>query len=392
MAGHVNPGSLRVLHFATGAGHSDYFRALAEHSSSAGVNCTFGTLDSEGVLHHAIRAVGVSAFGMGVKGRSRYGAAIVALARYLRLEDIQVMHTHLYDACFVGLVAASLARVPVRVATAHHVVDSSLHLHLRGKRLAFTLDAVVLRRFCDCIVSPSAEATRVLRRDYAVPRARIAEIPYGFRPFTGTSPLVRERTRTALGLGPGPVFIAVGRLHWVKDLPTLIAGFSIARKRMSSARLVILGDGEERSKLECLSNELGVRDDVVFLGHRTDVPDLLAAADVFVHTSLGESFNQALLEALAAGLPVITTDAGIASDVVTDQAIGAIVRTGHAEALACAMHAAVRRPSSGQEKRRKIPARYPVDAMVRSYANLYSRWLSDRRNSRSDTDELETGE
>jgi glycosyltransferase involved in cell wall biosynthesis len=120
------------------------------------------------------------------------------------------------------------------------------------------------------------------------------------------------------------VLITVGALEWEKNQGAMLRVLADVRRSLSNIVLLLAGDGPERPKLELLANELGVADDVRFLGVRKDVPELLAAADLFLLTSLTEGVPGVLIEAGMGGLACVTWDVAGANEVVQDTKTGLV--------------------------------------------------------------------
>lgn len=156
----------------------------------------------------------------------------------------------------------------------------------------------------------------------------------------------RAELREKWQLGDGPIVLFLGRLVAFKRVDLLIKAFATA-SLPDSARLVIVGDGVERSSLEALAVGLGISNKVSFVGFvdPSEVPCWFAVSDLFVLPSMGETWSVAVIEALASGVPVVTTDSvGAAPDAINDPAVGTIVRSGDACELAAAISARVTAP------------------------------------------------
>lgn len=173
-----------------------------------------------------------------------------------------------------------------------------------------------------------------------------------------------------------PIVISVSRLVDAKRLDRLLR--AIARTRQAGVRLrgVIVGDGPARTGLESLARELGLMPDgVVFTGARTDVPRLLAGADMLALTSQHEGFPNVVMEAMAARLPVISTPAGDAASLVQDERTGYIVAFDDEDQLTARLTTLARSPSQrlafGAAGRTLIEERYRVDTLVRRALRIY---------------------
>jgi glycosyltransferase involved in cell wall biosynthesis len=216
-----------------------------------------------------------------------------------------------------------------------------------------------------------------------LPLERFAVIPNGFDPVFAPRPVDRDALwRRTIGVAPrGPVFTYVGRFTAVKRLPVLIEAFAIARARVAAeASLVLVGGhpGEwEGEHPEKTIERLGVRDVHLAGWHAHEaLPLLLNASDVLVHASVAEQFGQALIEAMACGLPVIAVDRGGPSTIVDDPLTGWLVEpddpVGLADAIVAAMTDPEDRALRGRRAQEEVVGRYgwaeigdEVSALVR---------------------------
>jgi glycosyltransferase involved in cell wall biosynthesis len=167
----------------------------------------------------------------------------------------------------------------------------------------------------------------------------------------------------------------VGRLVRIKDVPTFLRAARLVRAQRADARFALVGDGEERAGLEALGRELGLDDAVTFFGWRRDLAAVYGDLDVVVNASRNEGTPVALIEALAAGRPVVATRVGGTPDLLGAGERGLLVPPGDPEALARAVletldqsEAARRRASAGREH---VLARHSADRLVRDVDALY---------------------
>lgn len=189
----------------------------------------------------------------------------------------------------------------------------------------------------------------------------------------------RPEVRRQLGFGDGPLVLYIGRLVPFKRVDVLLEAF-VRAGLPASARLAIVGDGVMRPELEALAGRLGLGDRVVFRGfvEPADVPLWYAAADVLALPSVGETWSVTLLEALASGLPVVTTDSvGAAADAIGDPAVGTIVRSGDVDELATAIAARIADPAG----RTLVPERWAATREQFSYKVQARRVVDAIRNT-----------
>lgn len=288
------------------------------------------------------------------------------LAAVLRRGQFDLVHTHLGTANIVGLAAARLAGIP-SVATVHIAVEPQRHVRLRRG-----IETFALRFLARAVVGvgPSvAQATeaRLHRTVVALPNAVGA-------PAVLTAE-ERVRIRQALvGDAGRPVVVAVGRLMPVKGWRDLLEAFRSTLDAVPAGRLLIVGEGPQRQELEASIAEMGLHASVRLLGLRADVPEVLAASDLYVSASHDEGMSLALLEAMAAGLPVVVTDVGDTRAAVPDGA-GIVVAPGNPRGLASSMTALLLDPgarrAAGAIGRRHVLARYGWPAWADGMENVY---------------------
>ncbi len=257
------------------------------------------------------------------------------LVSFLRRARVHLLHTHNRYGHLIGRPAAAIAGCPI-VSTDHwiHDTETGWRSAVRGQ-----LDMLGARAFRGHTVMVSHAQRRVHERLGRLPTTCVETIPNGvdtraFRP----DPAAGARLRAALGLShAAPVFVNVAMLRPGKGHADLLAALAVVLQRAPAARLLVVGDGVERAPLEARANALGVGGAVRFLGVRSDVTAVLAAADVYVHPSLFEALPTSILEAMAVGLPVVATNVGGVPELVADGRTGLLVPPASAHALAGAM-------------------------------------------------------
>ncbi len=293
---------------------------------------------------------------------------------------------HVHGASVPLLLALPVARglgkrVVAKVAALHQGVEAG-DLRRRygpvGRGLAWWLGHV------DAYVATTAEIAAALEGE-GYPASRLARLPNFvdttlFRPF---DPRAREAAREALDLRGRTVVVCSGRLTRRKNVDLLLDAFARACARARPAApplLVLLGDGPERAGLEARAARDDLRGRVRFGGFRDDVGRWLGAADLFVLPSRLEGLPNALLEAMAAGLPVLATDIGGCREAVTPEADGLLVAPDDARALEDGLvrllEDADLRARLGAAAARTIAARFTLDAVAPRYVALYRRLLS----------------
>jgi glycosyltransferase involved in cell wall biosynthesis len=289
----------------------------------------------------------------------------------LREFGAEVLHTHNPMAHYYA-VAAAFGLGIARVLNSRHGMGSG-DLSARREKLyrlallasdhAVSVCDAARQRFVAHGVMPARKAT-VVRNGIDLAR------------FVPRNAEAGTTLRTALGLPDEVVlFGTVGRLNEAKQQVRLLAAMRALVDAGVPAALVIAGDGDLRAELEAQTDSLGLRERVRLLGARNDVPDLLAAMDVFVLPSRTEGYSLALVEASAAALPIIATAVGGNAEIVRDGVTGIIVPAGDDARLVAAMRElaldAPRRAALGAQARAWALREGSLDAMCDGYERLY---------------------
>jgi glycosyltransferase involved in cell wall biosynthesis len=310
--------------------------------------------------------------------------ALVALVRLFLRERPTIVHTHSSKAGQLGRLAARIAGVPVVMHTVH---GWSFH---DGMRPALRAAAVLVERLTArltsslIVVADRDRRTGVQRRigrpdQYTLVRSAIELADYRPRPDAAAG------ARQAIGLdAAAPVVGTVTRFLPQKDPITLARAFAQVAERVPGSRLVVVGDGPMRARVEELLGGFGIRDRVTLLGARTDVAAILPAFDVFVSSSRWEGLPRVIVEAATAGLPVVATDVGGNSELLVHGESGMLVPAGDADALAAAVTAVLTDGELARSLRRAamdVVAPFDVSVMARDLEALYLRsvsWASGR--------------
>jgi glycosyltransferase involved in cell wall biosynthesis len=290
-----------------------------------------------------------------------------ALSKTIREESPDVFHAHLCWTlrCSGGLAAAALARVPAVIAT------QQLFSEIRDPR--GVLRQRVIAAGVDRYIAVSSDMARRLGSTPLFPEKKIRIIPNAVR--AETFALARREAPGSPGDGM-PVVLTLARLDRQKGLPVLLE----AASRVPEARFLVAGEGPERPMLEAEIRRLELGGRVTLLGHRDDVPRLLADCDLFVLPSLYEGLPVSVLEAMAAGRPVVATAIGGTDEAVVDGETGLLVAPGNAEALAKKIREVLADPvlarRLGDAGRQRVVREFSAESMVRQVTNLYEELLA----------------
>lgn len=291
------------------------------------------------------------------------------LTGYLRRERPRVLVSSMSHANLIALWAARLARrsTPVMV-TVHNTMSQSTP---DQGGLTGGLSSILLRVFypwAASVVAVSRGAADDLARTTGLARDRV-QVVYNPVITPAMSAMARRPPEHPwFGAGQPPVILGVGRLTRQKDFPTLIRAFAEVR-RQHPAHLIILGEGEDRPELEVLIGELGLRGDVALAGFRDNAIAYMMGSAVFVLSSAWEGLPTVLIEALAAGARVVSTDCPSGPrEILQDGRLGALVPVGDAPALARAVIDALNNPGDTVPSDALTP--FTRDAAVDNYLRL----------------------
>jgi glycosyltransferase involved in cell wall biosynthesis len=297
---------------------------------------------------------------------------VPALTRLLRRERPEVFHAHMSSpvACKWGLAAAVAARVPAVLGTVqvggYEPPDHSAYLQLRS-----------LARGVDRYLAVSREIAGELVERLGWPEAKI-EVVYNAVDLARVDVEAPPGLREELGGGrQGPLVLTPARLDAQKGHRTLFE----AIPQVPDATFVLAGEGPEREALEALAAQLGISGRVRFLGRREDVPELLAACDVFALPSLYEGSSLAVLEAMAARIPIVSSAIGGTEELIEDGRSGLLVAPGDSEALAAALRRVLGDPglrkSLAAHARERVEAGLTREATASKVTGVYRELLGE---------------
>ena len=297
---------------------------------------------------------------------------LLELARLFRRLRPDIVHLNSSKAGVLGRIAAAAARVPVRIFTAHGWAFKATSG--AGARLYLWADRAV-RPVTTTVICVSETELRAGLAARVCTEGRSTVIPNAVE--VGAAPQRQSRR-------PGPAeIVSVGRLAVPKDFSTLVA--AVARLPAGAVRLRVLGDGPLRALLEAEIDELGLADVVELTGEVPDVRPYLAEANVFVLSSRSEGMPLSVLEAMAAGLPVVASDVGGLAEVVIEGETGFLVPPGEPGSLADRLGRLVDDPelreALGQAGRRRAEERFSLPGWREAHLDLYRGLLVHRSRS-----------
>ncbi|MFN6129404.1 MAG: glycosyltransferase [Planctomycetota bacterium] len=360
-----------VVHVMQVAGAEMLVKQLIDRLQGK-IDPTIFCLDAIGLLGERMQAAGVP-----VVVLNRSSGIDTALpgrfAKELRQRKIDVLHAHQYTPFFYSALAKLRgARKTKIIFTEHgrHYPDRVSWKRRLANRIILCRQSYANTACCEF----SARATEV---NDGFPKVEC--IPNGVDlarfPKRGTD-IEQAAMRDRLGLDPELLYVGcIARFHPVKDHGTLLRAWQKVQSRVPNARLILIGDGPERVKMEALAESLGIAGTANFWGIRHDVPDILRAIDLFTLTSVSEASSLTLLEAMACECPPVVTDVGGNSEHITHGVEGWLAPRADHEKLADQLQHALRNPELRSQAaaagRLRVEKQFNLNDTIARYEQLY---------------------
>lgn len=291
---------------------------------------------------------------------------LLRLIKVLKTIKPQIIHTFLFPANTYGRIAGIITRIPIIISSERNLPEIG-----KDKKLWQICVDRILSFFTHGIICNSYKAANVLTKKYFLNRNKVFTI------YNGIDGTIFFRNNAISGSKIAPSVIGtVGRLYRQKnyklflDMAKLILNMSGNR----NIKFLIVGDGPLMNELKQYSHDLGIEKSVFFAGERTDITELLKGMDVFVMTSLYEGLSNAIMEAMAAGLPVVATDVGGNSELVINGETGFLCKL-DARELAEKVNYLINNKEEarkmGEKGKKRIISEFSIEKMVRETENVY---------------------
>ena len=362
-----------VMHKMQVAGAEVLVKRIIESLSDL-VEATVICLDDVGELGQQLISVGTTVVNLNRQPGFNWQVAR-DLAAELNSRNIEVIHAHQYTPFFYS----ALARMRYRVNSKIIFTEHGRHYPDIVSRKRRFVNQWLLRRYSDVTTACCDFSTEALRQKDRFPNAFTLRNGVDINKFAakrseGNMRLLRKR----LGLKPDANYVGcVARMHAIKDHATLIRGWELVQRNLPDARLLLIGDGEERERLEKQVAQAGLGQSVEFWGIRNDVSDILSAIDVFALTSISEAASLTLLEAMASGCASVVTDVGGNAEHLRDGVDGFLVPRGDALGVGSSISKLLLnkdlRAKFGAAARQNVSDRFSLDTAVASYASHYQK-------------------
>lgn len=294
---------------------------------------------------------------------------LIRLVRLARAWKPDVLHSHMVHANLMARVLRLFVPIPVMVSTIHNIYEGG-PLWMAAYRMSNSL--------VDHMTIISEAAANRFVAEGIVPRELLSCVPNGVdtERFRSVPAGARSALRQSLGLENEFIWLAVGRFEVAKDYPNMLRAFALVHDQHPNAVLLLVGHGSLQNEVESLAQSLNLGDQIRFLGVRGDVPEVMSAADGYVMSSAWEGMPIALLEAAAAGLPIVATLVGGNHEVVRQDESGILVPPRDHAGLGRAMLrlmglSDIERRAMGERGREHVRAHYGLGRVVERWEDVY---------------------
>jgi glycosyltransferase involved in cell wall biosynthesis len=345
-------------------------------------NVRLATLDCDGALLPEVKRLGfndIPEFRLNSFYDLHFVRQVRRFAQYLKQQEIDVLHTHDFYTNIFGMAAAVLARVPVRIASRRESAVRPSHQRV-VERGAY--------RLADAVIANCEEVRRQLI-DEGVPARKVRTIYNGLDPSRVQAPQAdRREILASLDLPEGRfvTIMANMRAHvrqpepsCLKDHPTFLRAAQLVHQQVPDAGFIIAGEGELLEATQELARSLGIAERTFFIGRCRDIGRVLSISDVCVLSSRSEGFSNAILEYMAAGRPVVSTDVGGAREAVVNGETGYLVTAGDHQRIAEHVASLLLNPEQaramGEAGRRVANEKFSCNKQVQNVESLYGELL-----------------
>lgn len=378
---------MRVLHFTRFINRNDFIDTVIRFADPRRFSMAACTLTGESNIEvPGYERIGIPHIVLECERRPRYALAIARLARVLRRNRIDILHTHHYEETLLGVLAARLARTPAVVIGRHY--HDELYLVAAGVKLRALLAVEgFCNRLAQAIVVPSTQIQELLVERQLIPIRKVRVIPYGFdfeaERYRPAGAAVVDGVRRELDLDGHVIIGNFARHYALKGQEYLLAAFEKLVRDYPEARLLMVGDGPCHEKLRAMAGDLGLESRVIFTGWRQDVSRLIEAVDVVAHPTLQEAFPQLMVETLAKAKPLIITRISGASDHIEHGRTGLLIPTRDTDAICAALRWTLEHPGEarlmGERGREYALHHLDIRRVIRRFEECYEALL-DRRS------------
>lgn len=328
-------------------------------------NPTVCCLTKEGPFEKELEEAGIRYFVLGKQFKFDF-TVIFKLISLIRQEKSDILHTWMFTSNSFGRVAGIIARVPI-------IISSERCIDIWKNRFHFFLDSL-LSYFTARIVCVSEGVKKFYREHTFIPPGKLITIYNGVE-TVGETNISAEKKKEEFGLRQNIVITTISRLAPQKGIKHLLYAVPKVIENMPEARFLIVGEGNEKGRLENISRDINIDKYVIMPGLRADIKEILSFTNIFVLPSLFEGLPNVIMEAMAARKPVIATRIQGSDELVVENETGILVPPRNPEALADAIinlhNDTEKARRMGIAGRKRVEKYFNVDSMVKKHEKLY---------------------
>ncbi len=326
--------------------------------------------NGDGAIGRKLRSLGVTVIELGMVHKYQLHALIKLFLLLKQLRPV-ILHTWMFHANIPGRILGRLAGVPV-IISSEHTLGQEGHFRQWANRMSAGL--------CDQIVCVSQAVSQFAQTQIGLPPRKISVIPNGIELDEFKDLFGKKQSRKMLGLpADGLIIGTIGRPRPVKGFHFLLKAFVLLEKKVPDALLVFVGNGPDEGKLKKMALESGICQKIYFLDDRDDIPNVLPAFDLFVLPSIWEGMGIVILEAMAAGLPVLATRVGGVPELVLPDVTGVLVAPSDPEAWIDPLKRLLEEPALrtrlGAQGRKRVEDLFNIQNTVKKTEALYTTLL-----------------
>jgi len=369
---------INVLHIIEqlpiGGGAENLLWVLARNIDRNKFNLVFCCLKVEGYIAHRLKEEGFKVVCFGNYRLRHFYKKIIDIIRLIRIEQVDIVHTHLLMANIWGRIFGLLSKQPKICKSEHATYLEFWKNGILKNRTSYLILDKLLDRFTDRIIYVSKVQRDIVNNGKYNPLKHVV-IYNAFDKEHYSTEKTKENIRDFYGFSDKDIVIGtVGRLVSSKGHENLFKAVNGNKKDYSGIKIMVIGQGPEKSKLRELAHKFGL--DTLFLSDRYDVPELMKAMDIYVQPSFHEAFGITIAEAMYSGLPVIATNVGGIPEVVKDDETGILVPPRDSKALSEAILTLIDNPemakSMGEKGREVAACKFTGERYARDMEKLYT--------------------
>jgi glycosyltransferase involved in cell wall biosynthesis len=300
------------------------------------------------------------------------------LAKFCRQNQIDIIHAHQCTPWFYSALSRFIYSAPILLLEEH----CRFFPEVENRKRAF-MNRLIIRRLTHRFVAVSEDVKERLQKYEGLNKVRIEVVYNGVNAGPAVNQSERKQLRSDLGFNREDFVVGtVGRFDPIKNLPMMVEALHQSSKDKQTIRGLFVGDGPVYEEIKALVEKQGLSGIIILTGHREDARDLIPCLDLFVLSSFSEGASMALLEAMAAGVPLAVTDVGGNPEIVLDGRTGWVVPSDSAEVMASTIMEAAGNPTKRSEfgltGKRRFEKHFTFANMIENYQKIYENMLAGR--------------